>query len=304
MMRSMKVTAVLTLVGLGGTALAWQETPRVEVRTTETTVRTTTVDDFAMASRWQKADDLIGKKVVSATSEDLGKLEDIVVDANSGRILYGVLSFGGFMGVGDKLFAIPWRSLSLGADAKAFTLNVEKERLKGAPGFDKKQWPNFADEKWATTTYEYYNQIPYWRSDAKPETDRSRVSYRDRWNYRPVLWQKASDLTGKDIHNTKNEDIGRISDLIIDPDHGRALYGVLSYRARLFAIPWNALTLSSDGKKFVVNIDKQQLTDTISFTKDNWPNFTDSGWATETHRVYNVQPYWVEVRTERRVDTP
>lgn len=303
MMRSLKAKAALALVGLGGTALAWQETPKVEVRTQETTVRTTTVNDFEMAKRWHRADDLIGKKVVNASNEDLGKLEDIVVDANSGRILYGVLSFGGFMGVGDKLFAIPWQSLALNSDAKAFTLNVEKDRLKSAQGFDKKQWPNFADEKWTTTTYEYYSQVPYWRSDAKPATDPT-VTYRDRWYHRPVVWQKASDLTGKDIHNTKNEDLGRISDLIVDPDHGRALYGVLSHRSRLFAIPWNALALSTDAKKFVVNIDKQQLTDAISFTKDNWPNFTDTGWATETHRVYNVQPYWVEVRTERRIETP
>lgn len=303
MIRSLKTNAALALIGLGGTVWAWQETPKVQVRTTETTVRTTTVDEFAMAERWQRADDLIGKKIVSGTKEDLGTLEDIVVDANSGRILYGVLSFGGFMGLGDKLFAIPWRSLSLNTDGKAFTLNVEKERLKSAQGFDKKQWPNFADEKWATTTYEYYNQVPYWRSDAKPATDPS-VTYRDRWYHRPVVWQKARDLTGKDIHNTKDEDLGRISDLIIDPDHGRALYGVLLHRSRLFAIPWNALSLSTDAKKFVVNIDKQQLTDAISFTKDNWPNFTDTGWATETHRVYNVQPYWVEVRTERRVETP
>jgi sporulation protein YlmC with PRC-barrel domain len=301
----MKAAAVLAIAAFGGAALAWQETPKVEVRTQETTVtRTTTTDEFAMARRWQKADDLIGKKVVSATNEDLGKIEDIVVDANSGRILYGVLSFGGFLGVGDKLFAIPWRSLSLGNDAKAFTLNVEKERLKNAPGFDKKQWPNFADEKWATTTHEYFSQVPYWRSDLKPETDMSKVSYRDRWTYRPVTWQKASDLTGKDIHNHKNEDLGRISDLIIDPDNGRIMYGVLSHRSRLFAIPWNALSLSADAKKFVVNIDKGQLTDAVSFTSDSWPNFTDSGWATETHRVYNVQPYWVEVRTERRVDVP
>src|SRR4029453_15837589 len=235
--------------------------PESRVETTKTLQVTVNNDEFAMARRWQKADDLMGKKVMSGTSEYLGKLEDIVVDANSGRVLYGVLSFGGTLGVGDKLFAIPWRSLSLGDDAKAFTLNVEKESLKNAQGFDKKKWPNFADEKWATTTHEYYKQAPYWRLDAKPETDMSRVSYRDRWTLRPVVWQKASDLAGKDIHTTKNDDLGRISDLIIGPDHGRVMYGVLTHRSRLFAIPWNALSLSSDAKKFVLNIDKQQLTD-------------------------------------------
>jgi sporulation protein YlmC with PRC-barrel domain len=301
-------TAAAAALGLSGLAMAQQDkpadAPESRVETAKTLQVSVNNDDFAMARRWQKADDLMGKKVVNAANEDLGKLENIVVDANSGRVLYGVLSFGGTMGMGDKLFAIPWRSLSLGDDAKAFTLNVEKESLKNAPGFDKKQWPNFADEKWATTTYEYYKQAPYWRSDAKPATDMSRVSYRDRWYHQPLVWQKASDLTGKDIHNTKNEDLGRISDLIIDPDHGRVTYGVLSHRSRLFAIPWNALSLSSDAKKFVLNVDKQRLTDAISFTKDNWPNFTDNGWAIETHRVYVVQPYWTDVPIERPVVAP
>lgn len=294
-------TATAAVLGLSGLAMAQEEKPaaaresRVEVSKMS--------DDFAMAHRWQKADDLMGKKVVSATNEDLGKLEDIVVDANSGRVLYGVLSYGGLLGMGDKLFAIPWRSLTLASDAKVFTLNVEKESLKSAPGFDKKQWPNFADEKWATTTHEYYKQPPFWRSDAKVETDMSRVSYRERWNVRPIAWQKASDLTGKDIHNTKDEDLGRISDLIIDPDHGRVTYGVLAHGSRLFAIPWNALSLSSDAKKFVLNIDKQQLTDAISFTKDNWPNFADSGWGTAIHRTYGVQPYWTDAPAVR-VEVP
>ena len=293
--------ATIIAVGLNGSAMAQQEKP-ADSRENRADVSKQS-NDFEMARRWQKADDLIGKKVVSATNEDLGKLEDIVVDANSGRVLYGVLSYGGFLGMGDKLFAIPWQSLTLADDAKALTLNVEKESLKSATGFDKKQWPNFADEKWATTTHEYYKQTPYWRSDAKVETDMSRVSYRERWYQRPIVWQKASALTGKDIHNTKDEDLGRISDLVIDPDHGRVMYGVLAHSGKLFAIPWNALSLSSDAKKFVLNIDKQQLTDAISFTKDSWPNFADSGWGIATHRTYSAQPYWTDapaVRVEVR----
>jgi sporulation protein YlmC with PRC-barrel domain len=299
---SIGATATIAALGLVGPAMARQESPadpresRVEAGKQS--------NEFEIARRWQKADDLMGKKVVNATNEDLGKLEDIVLDANSGRVLYGVLSFGGSMGVGDKLFAIPWRSLTLGEDAKVFTLNVEKESLKNAPGFDKKQWPNFADEKWATTTHEYYKQPTFWRSDAKMETDLSRVSYRDRWHLRPILWQKAKDLSGKDIHNAKDEDLGRISDLIIDPDHGRVTYGVLSHRSRLFAIPWNALSLTSDAKKFVLVIDKQQLTDAKSFTKDNWPDFADSGWGTAIHRTYSVQPYWTDAPTVRPIEVP
>jgi sporulation protein YlmC with PRC-barrel domain len=267
-------------------------------------------NDFAMARGWQKATDLTGKKVTNDMNEDLGKIEDIVVDANSGRILYGVLSFGGVLGMGDKLFAIPWQALPLSTDHKMFVLNVDKDRLKNATSFDKKQWPNFADEQFSTTTYKYYNQTPYWNlhnAAAQPVSgneSRLALSHRDRWNQRTTAWQKASDLCGKDVRNNQNEDLGELSDLAIDPQSGRVLYGILSSRGKLFAVPWPALSLSPDFKQFVLNVSKDQLKDSVSFGKDNWPNMADQRWSSETHAYYNVAPYWADVQAEGAMATP
>lgn len=257
--------------------------------------------DFAMAHRYQKATDMMGKVVKNASDENLGKIEDIVVDANSGRILYGVLSFGGFMGMGDKLFAIPWESLDLPDHAKSFVLNVSKERLKSAEGFDKRNWPNFADEAWATKTHKYYEQTPYWQaSDANRTTDaNSRPNNRDRWYQHATVWQKCSDLCGKDIHNLQNDDIGRISDCLIDPDGGRILYGVLANTGKRYAIPWGAMTLSSDGKNFQINLSKEQLKNAPTLEGDTWPNVTSERWATDTHRFYSVEPYWLDTAAVR-----
>lgn len=109
------------------------------------------------------ADTLQGDKVVNASGEDLGNIEDIMLDVRSGRVAYAVLSFGGVMGIGDKLFAIPWEALTLDADRECFVLDIEKERLKDAPGFDKDHWPSMADRTWASEIYSYYNRRPYWQ---------------------------------------------------------------------------------------------------------------------------------------------
>lgn len=253
---------------------------------------------LSMAQRYQKANDLMGKTVKNSADENLGKLEDIVVDASSGRILYGVLSFGGFMGMGDKLFAIPWESLDLPDHAKNFVLNVSKDRLKTAEGFDKSHWPNFADEAWATKTYKYYEQTPYWQaSDVNRTSDQN---YRDRWTQRTTVWQKCSDICGKDIHNLQNEDLGKISDCLIDPDGGRILYGVLANAGKRHAIPWAALTLSGDAKRFQVDLTKEQLRNAPVLDGDTWPQVTEERWATDTHRYYRVEPYWIEVRVDKR----
>lgn len=108
------------------------------------------------------ADTLEGDDVVNAQGEDLGKIKDIMIDVPSGRVAYAVLSSGGFLGMGDKLYAIPWSALTLDAEHKCFILDVDKDRLKNAPGFDKDHWPSMADPTWASEVHSYYGQKNYW----------------------------------------------------------------------------------------------------------------------------------------------
>jgi hypothetical protein len=108
------------------------------------------------------ADTLEGDKVKNRVGEDLGKIEHIMLDVPIGRIAYAVMSFGGFLGMGDKLFAVPWKALELDTEDKCFILDTDAERLKDAPGFDKDHWPAMADERWATNIHSYYQATPYW----------------------------------------------------------------------------------------------------------------------------------------------
>jgi sporulation protein YlmC with PRC-barrel domain len=110
-----------------------------------------------------RASKLIGADVENLHGEKLGDIKDVVLDPETGRITYAVLSFGGFLGLGEKYFAIPWAALTSKAGEKGdFVLNVDKEKLKNAPGFDKNNWPNMADRHWAQQVYTYYGITPYW----------------------------------------------------------------------------------------------------------------------------------------------
>jgi sporulation protein YlmC with PRC-barrel domain len=112
--------------------------------------------------RVMSASTLTGDKVVNAAGEDLGKVQDIMIDTPTGRVAYAVLSFGGFLGMGDKLFAIPWDRFALDEDNKQFVLNVDRATLEKAPGFDKDNWPDMADPSWGSRIYSYYGSHPYW----------------------------------------------------------------------------------------------------------------------------------------------
>jgi len=109
-----------------------------------------------MTTNLLSASTLNGDSVKNAQGEDLGKIEDMMIDVASGQIEYAVLSFGGFLGIGDKYFAVPYKQLSVDQANKCMVLNVPKDRLKDAPGFDKDNWPNFADQSFRTSISEYY----------------------------------------------------------------------------------------------------------------------------------------------------
>ena len=102
------------------------------------------------------ADTLLGNDVYNKDNEDLGDVKEFMIDMASGKIAYAVLSFGGLLGMGDKLFAVPWAALVLDTENKRFTLNVPKDVLKDAPGFDKDRWPSMSDKTWAAGVHQFY----------------------------------------------------------------------------------------------------------------------------------------------------
>lgn len=102
------------------------------------------------------ANTLIGNDVYNSQEEDLGDIKEIMIEMSTGKISYAVLSYGGFLGIADKLFAVPWEALTLDTENKRFILNVEKGRLENAPGFDKDDWPDMADPQWQEKIKSFY----------------------------------------------------------------------------------------------------------------------------------------------------
>jgi sporulation protein YlmC with PRC-barrel domain len=103
-----------------------------------------------------KVSNVVGMKVQDTDGKKLGDIKDLVIDPMDGSIGYAVLDFGGFLGIGDKYFAVPWEALQWTVDRKAIVLDVTKRDLKQAPGFDKNNWPDLGSEEQALVIYEFY----------------------------------------------------------------------------------------------------------------------------------------------------
>jgi sporulation protein YlmC with PRC-barrel domain len=136
--------AALAVVVMGNRAIAVDDEPS-EADTPKATAGAIEVPTTFRSSK------LMGMSVRNPEGDDLGKIEDLVIDIESGQVRYAALSFGGFLGVGDKLFAVPMKAMKFAPsdDDSHFVLDVDKQRLENAPGFSPEAWPKDADPQWA-----------------------------------------------------------------------------------------------------------------------------------------------------------
>ncbi len=116
----------------------------------------------AFSSSPVKASSIIGTDVVNTKGENLGDIKEVVIDPSTGKVAYAVVSFGGFLSMGEKLFAIPFSSFKYDHAENEYVLDTSKERLEAAPGFDADHWPKMSDEKWNRDVHKYYERPLYW----------------------------------------------------------------------------------------------------------------------------------------------
>lgn len=108
------------------------------------------------------AAELKGDKVTNSKGESLGEIKEVMIDLSAGRIAYAVISFGGFLGLGEKMAAVPWNAIRTSTRENEFLTDLSKDELKNAPSFDKDRWPGGADRSFLTDLYSYYGYSPYW----------------------------------------------------------------------------------------------------------------------------------------------
>jgi sporulation protein YlmC with PRC-barrel domain len=247
----------------------------------------------AMKGRAFRLTKLVSCNVKNPKGEKIGAIKDIVLDEDENCVAYAVLSFGGFLGVGEKLYVVPFSSLARTSDESFVTLDVTKEQLETAPSFNDSTWPTF-DRKYGTIVNEYYKAKPYWSEAAR--LDKSAL---DQEHLRARGMCRASKAFGMDVEDAAGKNIGDVDDIVVDDASGRIAYGVLAFGGllgvgdKLFAIPWRALKPSAkDEGKLVLDVPKDKLEKAPGFDKKSWPDLADHRWGLDIYRYYGEKPYW------------
>lgn len=121
-------------------------------------INTETTTTSRFGSRVLSASTLSSDDVYNPNGDKLGSIKELMLDIDTGRVCYVVLSFGGFLSLGEKLFAVPWSALKVDTENKRLVMDTDEEHLKNAPGFDADNWPNMADTTWEKSIHTYYDR--------------------------------------------------------------------------------------------------------------------------------------------------
>jgi sporulation protein YlmC with PRC-barrel domain len=266
-----------------------------------------------------KASDIIGMTVNNYQNEKLGKVEDLAVDVESGRIVQVILSTGGFIGIGDTLTAVPPGALHHDVALKVLHLDADKEKLKGAPEFVMSKWTENSDCKHLSEVYRIYGEESAFTfvqkgeavQDASPSTPSTRkadsTSDKDRISSKsqcmiPVSRlsqvQKASKLMGTPVKNLQDEKLGKVENFLVDLPSGRLVAvivssgGFLGMGDELSAVPPTALRFTTDRDTLQLDASKEMLASAPHFKANEWPDLAQPSYASGVYRAYQVEPYF------------
>ncbi|OGB21221.1 MAG: hypothetical protein A3I66_02530 [Burkholderiales bacterium RIFCSPLOWO2_02_FULL_57_36] len=260
--------AVLSAVGL--TSLAQD---RDTTSSGKSSAATTQSSSAQVQSRDLRASKLIGQEVKNTQGESMGDIQDLIVDPVAQRVHYAVLSFGGVLGMGDKLFAFPVSAFKASQDKDELVLNVAKERLKNAPGFDRNNWPDMSSNRYRGEVDRYF---------------KSGAAARGKSGGRMM---RASELIGKDVNDRGGKDAGEIEDMVVNMTNGQIRYVVLDFDKawspddKMVALPLKVLTFPRDkGEDLVLNVPREKIDMARGFDEDKWPDLNAAEFRREQDR--------------------
>ncbi|QDU09812.1 PRC-barrel domain-containing protein [Gimesia aquarii] len=247
-----------------------------------------------------RASKLLGMNILNSKGKNVGEINDILLNATTGKVNYVAVTYGGLLGVGSKMFAIPYKAFQYRQNPNdkneyALMLNVTQKQLEGAKGFDDQHWPNFADSKF---THELDHRYGVKRNKKAHDLSRSKAGQLDDKTTGANI--RFSQMTGMNIYNSKGKNVGEINDIVLNASTGKINYAAVTYGGflgvgnKMFAVPFKAFKVQRSKKDqdkylLVLNVTEKQLEGAKGFDEKHWPNFADPDFNKELFERYGVK---------------
>lgn len=208
---------------------------------------------------------LNGMPVQNAQGEDIGEVKDIVVDANSGEVAYVALSHGGFLGIGEDLFAYPVARFEMGAQGETLVLkgDVTQEQLEEREGFNDGNWPKLRQDR------DYWAQIDQ-RFGAEGSASAGGTA---QGAAQERAFVRGSELVGESVTDRADNAIGEIDDLVVSLRDGEVRFAAIDTAGddKLVPVPMDALSVREDGSGTAVRYQRDRMDLSQAFDEDEWP---------------------------------
>ena len=232
-------------------------------------------------SQAERAANLYGRQVMSSDNQQVGKVDNVVVDLESEHILYVVV------GANQGKVAIAPQVIGQ-TTGNALHANATKAKIDGAPKFTSAiNQPNqLGQASFVDQVYQYFGESPWWQGNGPA----------NQGSFHNV--HKLNKLIGMSVEDVNNQTIGKISNVVVDMPTGRLLYVVFSPASslnlgnNLYAMPSDAFTLSSDQSHLVTGINQQKLASAPHFAQNSWPSLTDPTFASQVYQYYGKQAWF------------
>jgi len=221
-------------------------------------------EELEHGNKFVEASDIIGKNVTDSQKNKIGEVKDLAIDLNSGRINYVVVSAGGFLGMGDKLLAMPPQSFSLFNDGssvatgQSLVLNISEQIIKQSPALPNANWDGSLNQQALSSMYQ--------RAGVRMPAELAKTQ----------KVSKASDIIGGKIITGQNEDVGKVKDLAVDFEGGRVPYAILSIGGfagindKVVVVPTNTLSIGDKKDKLQISSTLDQLKNSPEIDQGNW----------------------------------
>ncbi len=227
---------------------------------------------------------LIGKDVKSTSGESLGVIHDVVLTPDYQGVSYVALSYGGVFGVGKKLYAIPWQALRVSPTGEA-TLTATKDQFSSATSFSNNNWPSQGDTRWLSAG----------AAGAAPTAPPMGARGAGTATNREIQMRRVTHLTGTEVNNPENQDLGDIEDFVINAPDGRIVYDIISFGGvagageKYAAVPANAIRLQPQAHVAVLNTTRQTL-DSVAFNPGEYPNLSSPEYMQRLTKLFAAAP--------------
>jgi sporulation protein YlmC with PRC-barrel domain len=242
---------------------------------------TTTVASSGLAA--DETDRLIASDKVEDTpvynpkGERLGKVHHLMIDKYTGQVAYAVMSFGGFLGIGEKYHPLPWKMLTYDTRFDGYVVDLDRDRLEKAPSYTPSHIPNWSDRSYTARLDEYWRG-GYTAGLATDETDRLISSEK---------------VEGTPVYDRNGKRLGKVDHLIIDKYTGQVAYAVMSFGGFLgigekyHPLPWKMLTYDTHLGGYVVDLDRNRLENAPSYDSAVAPDWSDRSYTAR------IDEYWL-----------